>query len=60
MAGQLAGLAMMALAGMVMWLGASFALRRIPGLTGDIYGALNETIELVVLLAMVALSYAFE
>ena len=60
LAGQLAGLALMALAGVVVWLGARFALRRIPGLTGDVYGALNETIELVVLLAMVALPYSFD
>ena len=58
--GQLAGLAMMALAGGIVWLGGRFAIRRIAGLTGDVYGALNETIELVVLLAMVALAYTFD
>jgi cobalamin synthase len=56
-AAQLAGLAMMALAGLALWLGARFALHRIPGLTGDVYGALNETIELAVLQAMVTLAY---
>jgi adenosylcobinamide-GDP ribazoletransferase len=60
LAGHLTGLAIMALAGVVVWLGARFALRRIPGLTGDVYGALNETIELVVLLAMVTFAYAFD
>jgi len=60
LAGQFAGLAMMALAGVTIWLGARFSLRRIPGLTGDIYGAMNETIELVVLLAMAALAYTFD
>jgi adenosylcobinamide-GDP ribazoletransferase len=60
LAGQLAGLAIMTLTGMVVWLGARFVLHRIPGLTGDVYGALNETIELVVLLAMVALVYTFD
>ncbi|MDP2990768.1 MAG: adenosylcobinamide-GDP ribazoletransferase, partial [Kiritimatiellota bacterium] len=32
-----------------------FTLKRIPGLTGDIYGALNESIEVVVLLAFCSL-----
>jgi adenosylcobinamide-GDP ribazoletransferase len=34
--------------------GASFTMRRIPGLTGDIYGALNEIVEVMVLLVVVA------
>jgi adenosylcobinamide-GDP ribazoletransferase len=58
-AGGLAGLAMMALAGVVMYSGARFTLSRIHGLTGDVYGALNETIELTVLLGMVARIYIF-
>jgi adenosylcobinamide-GDP ribazoletransferase len=45
-----AGLLAFALAGLVLWLGAGFILRRIPGLTGDSYGALCELVELVVLL----------
>jgi adenosylcobinamide-GDP ribazoletransferase len=45
-----AGLLASALAGVVLWLGAGFILRRIPGLTGDSYGALCEITELVVLL----------
>jgi adenosylcobinamide-GDP ribazoletransferase len=44
------GLLAFALAGLVLWLGAGFILRRIPGLTGDSYGALCELVELVVLL----------
>ena len=44
------GLLAVVLAGMVLWLGAGFILRRIPGLTGDSYGALCEMAELVVLL----------
>jgi len=44
------GLLAFALAGIVLWLGASFILRRIPGLTGDSYGALCELAELAVLL----------
>jgi adenosylcobinamide-GDP ribazoletransferase len=34
---------------------AAFAVRRIPGLTGDVYGAINEMVELAVLLAFIAL-----
>ena len=44
------GLLAFALAGVVLWLGAGFILRRIPGLTGDSYGALCEMTELAVLL----------
>jgi adenosylcobinamide-GDP ribazoletransferase len=57
LAGGRDGLAIMMLTGVVLWLGARFALSRISGLTGDVYGALNETIELTVLLAMVARAY---
>jgi adenosylcobinamide-GDP ribazoletransferase len=42
-----------AMAGLVVWGGARFTLRRIPGLTGDIYGALNELVEAVTLLVFV-------
>jgi adenosylcobinamide-GDP ribazoletransferase len=45
-----AGLLAFVLAGAMLWLGASFILRRIPGLTGDSYGALCELAELAVLL----------
>ncbi|MCX8062495.1 MAG: adenosylcobinamide-GDP ribazoletransferase [Anaerolineales bacterium] len=38
----------------VVWGGAQLTLRLIPGLTGDIYGALNELSELAVLLTFVA------
>lgn len=44
------GLLAVALAGAMLWLGAGFILRRIPGLTGDSYGALCELVELAVLL----------
>lgn len=44
------GLLAFLLAGVVLWLGAGFILRRIPGLTGDSYGALCELAELAVLL----------
>jgi adenosylcobinamide-GDP ribazoletransferase len=44
------GLLAFILVGIVLWLGASFILRRIPGLTGDSYGALCELGELVALL----------
>lgn len=36
------------------WLGARAILRRIPGLTGDSYGALNEVVELLALVLLVA------
>jgi len=39
---------------MVVWGGAKLTLRLIPGLTGDIYGAINELAELAVLLAVTA------
>lgn len=45
-----AGLLTLALATIILWIGATFILRRIPGLTGDAYGALSEMVELVVLL----------
>ena len=44
------GLLAFAIAGVVLLLGASFILRRIPGLTGDSYGALCELVELAVLM----------
>lgn len=51
------GLLLILLALIIMWLVARLALRLIPGLTGDIYGAINEIIELVILLALVAYFY---
>jgi cobalamin synthase len=47
---------MMALvgAGLLLWLTATFIQRRIPGLTGDSYGALNELIEALTLLILLA------
>jgi adenosylcobinamide-GDP ribazoletransferase len=44
------GLIAIAISGIILWLGASFILRRIPGLTGDSYGTLCELTELAVLL----------
>jgi adenosylcobinamide-GDP ribazoletransferase len=46
------GLAAMALAGITAWAGARFALARLPGLTGDLYGAIGETVEIAVLLLL--------
>ena len=45
-----AGLLALLVAGIVLWLGASFILNHIPGLTGDSYGALCELTELASLL----------
>jgi adenosylcobinamide-GDP ribazoletransferase len=45
------GLLVLTLAALTLWLGATFILRRVPaGLTGDAYGALNEIVEMLVLL----------
>jgi adenosylcobinamide-GDP ribazoletransferase len=44
------GLAAAVLALLVMLGAAGFSLRRIPGLTGDLYGAINELVEAAVLL----------
>ena len=38
---------------LVVWLFARFSMKRISGLTGDIYGAICEITELVVLLLLV-------
>ena len=38
----------------VTWLLARFALRRIPGLTGDVYGAINEIVEVLLVLLLLA------
>jgi adenosylcobinamide-GDP ribazoletransferase len=48
------GLVAMALSGAVTWAVARFATGRLPGLTGDIYGAVCELVETAVLLAFVA------
>ena len=41
-------------AALTTWGVVRFALHRLPGLSGDIYGALNEAVEMVVLLVLVA------
>lgn len=48
------GFLALAMAGLLLWLGARFILRRLPGLTGDSYGALCELAELAVLLVFAA------
>ena len=48
----LAGLAAFALAAGASWLFARYCLGRLPGLTGDTYGALNEVIEALLLVAL--------
>jgi adenosylcobinamide-GDP ribazoletransferase len=50
LAGGWQGSVAMALAGVVALLAARFALRRLPGLTGDLYGAISELVEAAVLL----------
>ena len=49
------GLVVLVLAGAVTWAGARFARLRLSGLTGDIYGAICELVEMTVLLILVAL-----
>ncbi len=56
--GRLAGLVLMPFAAITMGLLARFTVKRIRGLTGDVYGAINEIVELAVLLAWVGLSSA--
>ena len=53
-AAQWIGLAALLAALVMTWGVAVFTLRRIPGLTGDIYGAINELVEVVVLVLLAA------
>jgi len=53
LSGQWLGLTALVLAAGVTWGIAAFTLRRIPGLTGDIYGAINELVEAAVLLTFI-------
>ena len=53
-AGGLLGLAAMVAVALTVWLGSKYVMKRIPGLTGDIYGALCEISEVIVLLVFVA------
>ncbi len=46
----LAGILVASAAGLLTWGLALWALRRLPGLTGDLYGATNEVVEAVVLI----------
>ena len=50
------GIILLPAAAMLTWWFAQFCLQRIPGMTGDTYGALNELIELAVLLLAVLLA----
>lgn len=52
------GLALLAVAIIATWLIARFCLKRIPGLTGDNYGAIDELVELVVLVMYVVAIHA--
>jgi adenosylcobinamide-GDP ribazoletransferase len=51
---QWLGLVVVGIVSIVIWLCARFTMKRIPGLTGDIYGAICEITELVVLLLLIA------
>lgn len=50
-AGGVFGVALAIVAVLVVWLFCRLVLRLVPGMTGDTYGAVNEVVELVVLLA---------
>jgi adenosylcobinamide-GDP ribazoletransferase len=50
------GLLLMAVAWVVLALVANFAVARIGGLTGDVYGALCETVEAALLVVAVGLA----
>jgi adenosylcobinamide-GDP ribazoletransferase len=52
--GQWIGLALFFLAAITCWLLAWFTIKRISGFTGDVYGALNEIVECLVLVGWVA------
>lgn len=54
MAGRERGLVALALAGALTWLTARLVLFRLPGLTGDVYGAICEVVEVTVLLFFAA------
>jgi len=45
------GLLAMGLAAAITWAAARFALKRLPGLTGDLYGTISELVEVSLLLA---------
>lgn len=53
LAGGWTGLLAIGLAGTVTWMAARYALKRLPGLTGDLYGAISELVEAAVLLLFV-------
>jgi adenosylcobinamide-GDP ribazoletransferase len=54
LAGHELGVLAFALAGSATWCIARFTRRRLPGLTGDIYGAICEVVEILVLLLFAA------
>jgi adenosylcobinamide-GDP ribazoletransferase len=54
LAAQELGLLALLTAGIATWLAARFALTRLPGLTGDVYGAICEIVEVLVLLLFAA------
>jgi adenosylcobinamide-GDP ribazoletransferase len=46
------GLVVLAVAGAAAWLAARFVRSRLPGMTGDVYGAICELVEMLVLLVL--------
>jgi cobalamin synthase len=55
LAGGLTGLVSLVLGGLVVWGLSRYCKRRLGGITGDVYGAVNEILETVVLVVAVLL-----
>ena len=51
------GILVVAWAWLWSWISASFILSRLPGLTGDTYGAISEVVEIAVLLLLAGMSH---
>jgi adenosylcobinamide-GDP ribazoletransferase len=54
LAGRWRGMVALLASALTTWLAVRLALRRVPGLTGDLYGAISELVEAIVLLVYVS------
>ena len=57
---RLEGLALMAAAWLVAVLAATFLSRRLGGLTGDAYGAINEVVQVAVLILIPLITWSYD